>query len=297
MLDATVIAATKKILVLSGLDEQEAWIRLLSRSLNAALEEKGYRGLMAKLRTIEPDIVLPEQAARGYLKEFWETKRRLLQAFQCRLMLKALGGLPDRRVTVVDIGDSSGTHMRYLRELTKGNREIEAIGVNLDPRAVEKIRARGQKAVLCRGEELHRHLGGKPIDLFTSFETIEHLHNPALFLRRLARNFSCRAMVVTVPYQRRSRVGLLNVRQGFRKDIAAEEEHIFELCPDDWSLLMLHSGWGVVYSEVCRQYPVRMPLVSGFLARLWRAAEFEGFWGAVLEKNTAFADRYKDWEE
>ncbi|MHB9156374.1 MAG: hypothetical protein ACYC5N_11930 [Endomicrobiales bacterium] len=34
-----------------------------------------------------------------------------------------------------------------------------------------------------------------------------------------------------------------------------------------------------------------------FLSRYWRKTEFEGFWGAILEKEAAFSDRYRDWEE
>jgi hypothetical protein len=81
-----------------------------------------------------------------------------------------------------------------------------------------------------------------------------------------------------------------------REDIFAGDEHIFELSPEDWELLMLHAGWKVRHSEVLFQYPRSLPGISAFFSRLWRNAEFEGSFGAILEKDTTYADHYKDWE-
>jgi len=108
---------------------------------------------------------------------------------------------------------------------------VDTVGVNLDPRAIKKITARGQKAILCRAEELD--LGDKSVDLFTSFEMVEHLHNPAIFFKRLAKRPGCEKLVITVPYLKQSRVGLYHARRDSSKDIYAEDEHIFELSPQD----------------------------------------------------------------
>ncbi|MEK7846841.1 MAG: methyltransferase domain-containing protein, partial [Nitrospinota bacterium] len=194
-----------------------------------------------------------------------------------------------------DIGDSAGTHMLYLKELTKGKFEIDTISVNLDPRAIKKIEARGLKAVLCRAEELD--LGEKKVDLFTSFEMVEHLHNPAIFFRRIAKKSPCNRMVITVPYLKDSRVGLHHIRNKNGKIIFAEDEHIFELSPEDWVLLLLHSGWRVVHSEIYYQYPRRMPIMSQVFSWYWRNTDYEGFWGAILEKDTTLSDYYQDWED
>lgn len=266
------------------------------RSLKWAIKQQKLNKMLIRLREIEPDISNQEASIiKETFNQYWEFKRRGLQSFQCTLMLKALERFSKRSLTVVDIGDSAGTHMLYLKELTKPKYEIDTVGVNLDPRAIEKIRARGQKAILCRAEELD--LSGKHIDMFTSFEMVEHLHNPSIFFRRLARRSACNKMLITVPYLRQSRVGLHNIRHNSKKEVFAEDEHIFELSPSDWELLLLYSGWKVVQTKVYFQYPRKIPIVSSLLAHFWKKFDYEGFWGAILEKDTSFSDCYKDWEE
>jgi hypothetical protein len=267
------------------------WIWLLNRSLAAAVRERGWDELVARLRIIVPDVLPPSVPNRGH----WELKRRLQHAFQCTLLLKALDTLPQRNVRVVDIG-GTGIHTRYLSVLGSRGRSIDTVDVNVDPDVIAAQEAWGRQALLCRAEKLAAKLAGEQVDLFLMFETAEHLHDPALFFHRLARRFDC-PVVLTVPYVRRSRVGLFNVRQGNRKVIAAGDEHIFELTPDDWTLLLRHAGWKVTCSDICRQYPTKYPLLRWYFSSLWRHAEFEGSWGAILTKDLTSADRYADWEE
>ena len=103
-------------------------------------------------------------------------------------------------------------------------------------------------------------------------------------------------MVITVPYLKASRVGLYHIRHPGQTPIFAEDEHIFELSPGDWTLLLRHSGWRVAHSDIYYQYPRRIPFLSPLLAYFWRQVDFEGFWGAILEKDTALSDLYQDWE-
>jgi hypothetical protein len=268
-----------------------------SWSIRQALHEQGLKSIHENLRKIVPDIsqqysrqsVLPDFNWSGY----WEQKIRALHAFQCTLMLRAIDSLPGKNLTVVDIGDSAGNHMLYLRELSQ--EKVETISVNLDPRAIDKISKKGLRALLCRAEELD--LVGEQVDLFVSFEMVEHLHNPAIFFRRLAKKSTCNKMLITVPYLKTSRVGLYQIRNEAATDFYAEDEHIFELSPQDWTLLLRHSGWGVIHGEIYYQYPRRYPGLSQLLALYWRKTDFEGFWGAILEKDTVLSDRYLDWEE
>ncbi|MFQ5713578.1 MAG: SAM-dependent methyltransferase [Candidatus Scalinduaceae bacterium] len=263
-------------------------------SLRMALLQNKYGELVKKLRVIVPDISNQESSESEAFNDYCELKRRILQAFQCDMMMESLERMPPGNLTIVDIGDSAGTHMLYLKELTKGKYDVDTISVNLDPRAIEKIKARGQRAILCRAEYLD--LGGKKVDLFTSFQMVEHLHNPAIFFRRLAKESMCNKMVLTVPYLKKSRVGLHHLQNESNKIIFAEDEHIFELSPKDWSLLILHSGWRVIHSEIYYQYPRRFPIFSQMLSYYWRKTDYEGFWGAILEKDTEQSDRYQDWE-
>lgn len=104
-------------------------------------------------------------------------------------------------------------------------------------------------------------------------------------------------MLITVPFLRRSRTGLHHIRTRSDEIIFAEDEHIFELNPKDWELILLHSGWKVVHSAIFYQYPRKWPVISPLLAWYWRSRDYEGFWGALLEKETSFSDRYQDWPE
>lgn len=262
-------------------------------SLRHALKQSHLTDRVKQLAVIAPDIATQYSRPQEW-NGFLELKMRGLHAFQVEMMLKALQPLPSQRITVVDIGDSAGTHMLYLKELTQDRLQVDTLSVNLDPRAVTKIKARGLEAILCRAEDLD--LPGGDIGLFTSFEMVEHLHNPAIFFYRLAKKSSCRKILITVPYVKTSRVGLQHVRDGSREVIFAEDEHIFELSPEDWTVLLLHSGWRVTHGEVFYQYPRKWPIISSLMAYYWRTRDYEGFWGAILEKDTAFADRYQDWE-
>jgi hypothetical protein len=285
----------KKALSLFGMEPRVVYEKIGMWSIRKAINQSGLYPLVEKLREIAPDVSVQEFSDKDVFNEYWELKRRALQAFQCSLMLKHLNSIHSKRITVADIGDSAGTHMLYLRELTKDRFSIDTISVNLDARAIEKIRRRGFKAILCRAEELD--LGDQHIDFFTSFQMVEHLHNPAIFFRRLAKRSKTNKMILSVPYLKASRVGLHQIRYETNKKIRAEEEHIFELSPQDWTLLFLHGGWKVIHSQIHYQYPQRWPIISLVLKLFWRHSDFEGFWGVILEKDTTVSDLYQDWDE
>lgn len=283
----------KKAVKIAGGDPGRVKVGLSAWSIRQALREQGLAKEVEKLRLIVPDV------SRQYTRPspwsgYWELKMRGMHAFQCQLMLQAINSLPEKDFTVVDIGDSAGTHMLYLRELAKDKGNIETISVNLDSQAIDRIRKRGLRAILSRAEEVD--LPGEQVDLFVSFEMVEHLHNPAIFFRRLAKKSTCNHMLITVPYLRTSRVGLYQVRHEMTENLYAEDEHIFELSPGDWTLLMRHAGWKVVQSRIYYQYPRKWPGLAQLMASFWRHTDFEGFWGAILEKETTFSDRYLDWE-
>lgn len=176
-------AILKKVIQSCGLEPRTFTEKIDTFSIRRALGQQKLSNLVKELERVVPDIT-DQFSRKRERSQFWKLKERGLHAFQCSLMLNALESCPGKDLTVVDIGDSAGTHMLYLRELGKKRFNIKSISVNLDSRAVDKIRARGLEAKLCRAEELD--LGESQIDLFTSFEMVEHLHNPAIFFRRSA---------------------------------------------------------------------------------------------------------------
>ena len=285
----------KKIISLCGGDPYDVFCKAGTFSIRMGLSQCGFKDMTRKLREVQSDISKQESKDIAGYNAYYELKARALHAFQCTLMLRALEKVSKNNLIVLDVGDSAGTHLGYLKRLTRGRFDISGVSVNLDLRAVNKIREKGMEAVLCSAE--HLDLMGRPLDLCVSFQTVEHLHNPALFFYSLAKKSACDKLVVTVPYLAKSRVGLQHVRRRIADGIHAEEEHIFELSPQDWELLMLHAGWKAVYSQVYYQYPRNVPVLSGALRSFWKKFDFEGFWGVILEKDTTYSDKYYDWQE
>ncbi len=283
----------KKILTIFGISPRTIIEKISMISLQRALKQQKLIGRIKQLRQIVPDI--SQQESTETTAGYWETKRRGLQAFQCNMMLKSIECLPEATERlIVDIGDSAGTHMLYLTELLN-QCKVRTISVNLDPRAIEKIKRKGLNAILSRAEDLN--LNGKKVSLFTSFQMVEHLHNPALFFRRLAKKNKGDFILLTVPYLRKSRVGLHNIRAKTKRPYFAEDEHIFELSPQDWRLLFCHSGWKEIFSECYHQYPKNNLFTRTFWRRWWQATDFEGFWAILLSKDLELSDYYQDWED
>ena len=133
------------------------------------------------------------------------------------------------------------------------------------------------------------------VDMYLSYEMVEHLHNPALFFHHLAQADKGDYMVITVPYVTQSRVALYNSMNG-AKQITAEQEHIFELSPEDWKKLILHAGWRTLEERIYFQYPQGIPGVSYILRKLWKRFDYEGFIGFVLKRDMSVANEYLDWE-
>jgi len=269
---------------------------VMTRSLLSARKENKYNILSQKLQKVVPDIT--EQYTQFSISDnYTAIKVRSQHAFQMDMIKKACARVNKDTLTVVDIGDSSGAHIQYLQGgVVCANKNIEAISVNLDPVAVKKISDKGLAAICCRAEELHlsENYGGKKVDLFLSFETLEHLFDPISFLHNISTLTECAYFVVTVPFLADSKIGMRHIRNGDSCDMYAENTHIFELSPTDWKLLFNFSGWRVVEEKIYYQYP-RKGLYR-FMQPVWKYIDFEGFYGAVLERDHTIEQQYKSWQ-
>jgi len=263
-------------------------------SLRLAGRQQGFSGLSEQLGRIQPDL-RHQYTTFEIDTPYLETKVRAQHAFQVSVALQALEQLHTLpQVLIADVGDSSGTHLDYLRRLVSlrpeyGSQEVATLSINPDPVAVGKIRARGLPALQCRAEDMDRHLE-KPADLLLCYQTLEHLYNPIEFLDLVSRKRLCQLLVVTVPYLARSRVGLHHIRQGTDTRVWPENTHIFELCPQDWRLVFQHAGWSIRTERIYYQYPRN--LLGLLLGSIWRRFDFEGFYGVVLEPDRHWADIY-----
>lgn len=228
---------------------------------------------------------------------YYELNLRNQHCFQALFTEKAIRKLyrGGGKCELVDIGDSAGNHLKYLQHLfCEDAISINGLSVNLDKTAVDKINASGGKAILCRAEDYNP---AYHVDFYLSYEMVEHLHNPVLFLYKIAKADKGKYMIITVPYVSRSHVALRRSMDGGRQPITAEQGHIFELSPKDWKKICMHAGWRVIHSEIYFQYPRHLPFVSPICKALWKKYDFEGFLGLVLRRDMSAARRYTDWEE
>ncbi len=268
------------------------WIILRFYSLRSAAKEQKLVPIMLQLEGIVPDY--SGQYSYSQIEgEFWNYKVRAHHAFQVSLVNKVIDRFDvekNKSLTIVDIGDSSGTHIKYFNELYLSH-NIRSISVNLDPVAIEKIRNKGFEAIHARAEELEKH--DIHPDIIVSFQMLEHLNSPVTFLESIAENSSCKYFVITVPYRKISRVGLFHIRNHLEENVCAENTHVFELCPEDWRLICMHAGWRVVEDKTFLQYPRMNPL--RFTRNCWKNFDHEGFYGMILEKDSNWSKRYLDW--
>lgn len=257
-------------------------------SIAKASKQQGLQNLADKLAEIVPDIT--DQYSLFKVDNPYTTVNvRNEHAFQISLVNEIIGEFD--KLTIVDIGDSAGTHLQYIMGLHSKNQIIQCLSVNLDAQAVEKIKQKGLEAVNARAEDLHKY--NIDADIFLCFETLEHLMNPCHFLHDLSTKTTAKYMIITVPYLQNSRVGLHHIRGGGGKEVYAENTHIFELSPEDWKLLVRHSGWSIAQERIYLQYPKRG--LFRFTKALWRQFDFEGFYGMILTKDDTWSSRYMDW--
>ena len=128
-------------------------------SLKSAIREQNLKYLMEKLKEISADYY----DHYNHVKiegDYWNYKVRALHAFQFDLITKAIdiAKLQKKKndLTIVDIGDSSGTHSNYIKKLIQ-NDGLKLLSVNLDPKAIEKIKQKGFEAILSKAEELQKY--------------------------------------------------------------------------------------------------------------------------------------------
>jgi len=274
---------------------------IATRSIKQAVCEQGLSQLIDKLSEIVPDIT--HQYRTFKLDNLYLTKKvRGQHAFQISLVQKAINILKKNAkndLTIADIGDSAGTHIQYIKSLFS-DRNIRTISVNLDPKAVKRIREKGFEAICARAEEVGEKYSINA-DVFLCFETLEHLMNPAEFLYKLSTKTKCKLFVITVPYLRSSRVGLHQIRnlnkQGFspKTIVTAENTHIFELSPEDWRLLFQFAGWRTVFERIYLQYPKKNLL--RITKWYWRMFDFEGFYGMILKRDSKWSKLYTGWQK
>jgi len=263
--------------------------QIFLKSLESARREQGWQQLSEELSSIVPDIS-GQYSTFKVDSLYMKTKVRNMHAFQISLVKEIIDEF--NNPVIVDIGDSSGTHLQYIIGLYGRNKNIKCISVNTDNCAIEKIRQRGLEAIKARAEDLAQY--NIDADFLLCFELLEHLMDPCRFLYQLATKTKAKYLIVTVPYLKRSRVALEHIRFPYAAvETCAERTHIFEFNPQDWKLIVMHSGWDILKEQIYLQYPKKSFL--RITKPLWRRLDVEGFYGLILKRDDTWSSRYTDW--
>ncbi|MDO8603554.1 MAG: methyltransferase domain-containing protein [Candidatus Omnitrophota bacterium] len=262
---------------------------ILVNSLKKAAREQGLDKLVVRLEDVVPDIS-GQYSTFKLNSAYMRAKVRNMHAFQIALFNRIVEKF--QACTIVDLGDSSGTHLQYIIGLNAQNKDIKCLSVNLDAKAVERIKAKGLDAINARIEDLDEY--SVKADIIMCFETLEHLMDPCSFLYQLSLKTGAEYLIVTVPYLKTSRVGLHHIREDRQEDVCAENTHIFEFSPEDWRLILKHSGWSIVEEKIYLQYPKRS--FFRITKPIWKRFDYEGFYGFILKRNNRWSSRYMDWK-
>lgn len=125
-------------------------VKIMTSNLKRVSRRYGDVGIGKMIKDLGVDLS-DQYTKQAEMTDYRTWKMETQQAFQIYFTLKAVHYLDnvgiisdDKRLSLVDIGDSAGNHLKYLRHKLQGKYpDIEAVSVNLDSVAVEKIRARG----------------------------------------------------------------------------------------------------------------------------------------------------------
>lgn len=138
----------KRVLNGFGVDTKSTAYNVLSWSIKSAIKEQKLGERCSELKEIIPDI--SNQYSHGFSKEdyenYFELKMRGMHAFQVNACIDTVNYVfnkLNKPITIADIGDSSGNHLRYLKHIVSEKKLKKGISVNLDPVAIEKINAEG----------------------------------------------------------------------------------------------------------------------------------------------------------
>ena len=264
--------------------------KILTLSLYLARKKQGYINLYKTLKEIVPDIS-DQYTSRIISGEYLTSKVYSQHAFQTQIVLDEIKKKENN--ILVDMGDSSGNHIIYLKTLVSG---LKTYSVNSDKDAIDKLQKKGLPSIHSRVENLKSegHLD-ETIDLMVCFQVLEHLSDPIGFLKSVNESVDVKKFIISVPYLSRSSVRLDMVENpSLDVPFNPEVTHIFELSPEDWNKIFKFSGWRIEKSKIYYQYPRN--LFSYGLKFLWKKFDFEGFYGAVLIKDDTFLKMYNNFD-
>jgi len=254
--------------------------RFRTWSIQKAIVNQGLIARYNQIARLNIDVA-NQYTSTDSTTEYIKTKILGLHSFQMMLFAQFINGQKEDKWKVFDLGDSSGNHLLYIKNLFK-DYTFNTISINIDREAIKRICQKDLNTICCSIEEFTKiERVKKEETIILMFETLEHLENPIEVLKGIKQNIQPEVLILTVPFVRKSRVGLHHLRNNLRtsKEANQENTHIFELSPEDWMLLFKLAGFEVEKAFIYYQYPKwNLPL-----RYYWEKFDFEGFFGIILK--------------
>lgn len=165
--------------------------------------------------------------------------------------------------TVVEVGASSDMFLRHVDADVK-------VGVNVLDECIEQLNRQGIIGVKSHDE--HIPVGDKTSDLTICFETLEHVHNPILFLNELYR-ITKRRLLVSIPLVKETTV---------KEKIDCKENHVFEFSRNDFRKLLSYTDLEISeYRELVNYKSIYDPFTNWCIRKL-RKQYFQSIQAYVL---------------
>ena len=171
------------------------------------------------------------------------------------------GLIQDKRL--VDVGFAD--HYALIDERLRNNDWLHShfrswtsgiIGIDIDPKAVNYIKEKfGYQDVFCHditGASLLQPLLDDQWDYLILSEVLEHIPDPASFLRRIKENYGSRIkkMIITVP----NAYGLITLRSVFNRVERINSDHKFWFTPYTLSKVVVSAGFQIDDFCLCNSY-------------------------------------------
>jgi 2-polyprenyl-3-methyl-5-hydroxy-6-metoxy-1,4-benzoquinol methylase len=218
-----------------------------------------------------------------------EARIRHLVVNEALFVKEILDVISLKKISYADIGDSDGS-VRILLSDYFSSEQLETTGINLQIKAVEKIRKLGLNAICADAMDLGEQ--NIKYDIVSLFETLEHLKDPIGFLTKI-HPIVKNKLIISVPYAMNSKIRLQYLEQNWPSDKKAtiENQHIFELAPTDWGKIFKFTGWKISHQKVVKPFP-NFSLYRLLLQPYWRYISYDGFWFVALEKDDTYSSKY-----
>lgn len=184
---------------------------------------------------------------------------------------------PDQCQVAVEVGATSDMFLKHVKATTKK-------GINVLDVCIEQLNSQGIHGIKSKDEVIP--IEDNEADLTICFETLEHVHNPIMFLNELSRITKGR-LLLSIPWVQNT-----NIRSKWHgaqspEGIPESEFHIFEFNGKDFNSILGYTNLKIIsYKKLINYAPKYDPITNWCTRRFLYANCFPAIQAYVLEKSS-----------